>query len=191
MSTAGPLSASPPAKRASWCSSARPFYAESGGQVGDSGSGKSSEAFFTVTDTKKAPGGAILHDAQVLEGGLQVGDSVWLEVDPARRQQIAIHHTATHMLQAALREVLGPHVKQAGSRVGPDKLRFDFTHFAALSAEELAKVERAVNEKIRENLPVAQQTQSYEEAVAGGRHRHLRGKIRRHGARGLHGRFFP
>jgi len=145
-----------------------PFYAESGGQVGDSGSGKSSEAFFTVTDTKKAPGGAILHEVQVQEGGLQVSDSVWLEVDPARRQQIAIHHTATHMLQSALREVLGPHVKQAGSRVGPDKLRFDFTHFAALSAEELARVEHAVNEKIRENIPVSQQTQSYEEAVQAG-----------------------
>jgi len=145
-----------------------PFYAESGGQVGDSGSGKSSEAFFTVADTKKAPGGAILHDAQVHEGGLKVGDSVWLEVDRGRRQQIAIHHTATHMLHAALREVLGPHVKQAGSRVGPDKLRFDFNHFAALSAEELEKVERAVNEKIRENIPVSRRTQSYDEAIQAG-----------------------
>jgi alanyl-tRNA synthetase len=145
-----------------------PFYAESGGQVGDSGSGKSSEAFFTVADTRKAPGGAILHEVRVEEGVLKIGDGVWLEVDPARRQQIAIHHTATHMLQAALREVLGPHVKQAGSRVGPDKLRFDFTHFTALSAEELAKVEHAVNGKIRENIPVALRTQSYEEAIQAG-----------------------
>jgi alanyl-tRNA synthetase len=145
-----------------------PFYAEGGGQVGDSGSGKSSEAFFAITDTRKAPGGAILHDVQLKEGGLKVGDSVWLEVDPARRQQIAIHHTATHMLHAALREVLGPHVKQAGSRVGPDKLRFDFNHFSALSAEELQKVEHAVNEKIRENIPVSGQTQSYEEAIQAG-----------------------
>jgi alanyl-tRNA synthetase len=145
-----------------------PFYAESGGQVGDSGRGKSSEAFFAVHDTKKAPGGAILHDVQVQEGSLKIGDGVWLEVDPARRQQIAIHHTATHMLHAALREVLGLHVKQAGSRVGPDKLRFDFTHYSALSPDELQKVEHAVNEKIRENLPVDRRTQPYEEAIQSG-----------------------
>jgi len=145
-----------------------PFYAESGGQVGDSGQGKGSEAFFTVNDTKKAPGGAILHEALLNEGSLKVGDGVRLEVDPARRQQIAVHHTATHMLHAALREVLGLHVKQAGSRVGPDKLRFDFTHYSAVSPEELEKVERAVNENIRANLAVDRETRSYEEAVQSG-----------------------
>jgi len=145
-----------------------PFYAESGGQVGDSGLGKNNEAFFSVRDTKKAPSGAILHEALVQQGGLRVGDQARLEVDPARRQQIAIHHTATHMLHAALRDVLGLHVKQSGSRVGPDKLRFDFTHFNALSADELEKVERTVNEKIRENIAISRQTQSYEEAVGAG-----------------------
>ncbi len=145
-----------------------PFYAESGGQVGDSGQGKGSTAFFTVSDTKKAPGGAILHETLLNEGALQVGDRVRLEVDQARRQQIAIHHTATHMLHAALREVLGLHVKQAGSRVGPDKLRFDFTHYSAVSPEELEKVERTVNEQIRANLAVDRETRSYEEAVQSG-----------------------
>ena len=145
-----------------------PFYAESGGQVGDSGRGRGDEAFFTVHDAKKAAGGAVLHEAQVQEGTLRPGDAVRLEVDGPRRRRIAVHHTATHMLHAALREVLGLHVKQAGSRVGPDKLRFDFTHFAPLSAEELRAVERAVNEKARENLPVSQRIQPYEEAVRSG-----------------------
>jgi alanyl-tRNA synthetase len=145
-----------------------PFYAESGGQVGDSGRGKGSEAYFTVNDTKKAPAGAILHDVLVNEGSLQVGDAVRLEVGEARRQQIAIHHTATHMLHAALREVLGLHVKQAGSRVGPEKLRFDFTHYSAVSPEDLEKVEHTVNEKVRANLPVDRRTESYEEAVQSG-----------------------
>jgi alanyl-tRNA synthetase len=145
-----------------------PFYAESGGQVGDSGSGKNNQAFFEVLDTKKTPGGAFLHQARMTKGTLRVGDIAWLEVDRGRRRNIAVHHTATHMLQAALREVLGLHVKQAGSRVGPDKLRFDFTHFNALSADELEKVETSINEKIRENLPVAKQVQSYEEAVGSG-----------------------
>ncbi|MCU0275977.1 MAG: alanine--tRNA ligase [Acidobacteria bacterium] len=145
-----------------------PFYAESGGQVGDSGSGKSADAYFTVSDTRKAPGGAILHEAQVGEGGLRTGERVRLEVDAARRQQIAVHHTATHMLHAALREVLGLHVKQAGSRVGPDKLRFDFTHFGPVSGEELEKVERLVNEKIRENIPVARRSERYEDALRSG-----------------------
>jgi alanyl-tRNA synthetase len=145
-----------------------PFYAESGGQVGDSGCGKNSEVFFTVQDTKKVASGAILHEVLVEKGSLQVGDRAWLEVDQARRQQIAIHHTATHMLHAALREVLGLHVKQAGSRVSPEKLRFDFTHFNSLSADELEKVENTINEKIREDIPVSRETRSYEEAIQSG-----------------------
>ncbi len=145
-----------------------PFYAESGGQVGDSGSGKNNHVYFNVSDTKKISSGAILHHIQMEKGTLRIADSVWLEVDSQRRLNIAVHHTATHMLHAALREVLGPHVKQAGSRVGPDKLRFDFTHFNALSVDELDKVESSVNEKIRENIAIVKQVQGYEEAVASG-----------------------
>jgi alanyl-tRNA synthetase len=145
-----------------------PFYAESGGQVGDSGCGKNNDVFFLVLDTKKVSSGAILHEVQVQKGSLGVKDHAWLEVDRARRQQISIHHSATHMLHAALREVLGLHVKQSGSRVGPDKLRFDFTHFNALSVEEIEKIEHAINEKIRENIAISRQTQNYEEAIATG-----------------------
>jgi len=145
-----------------------PFYAESGGQVGDSGSGKNNQVFFEVFDTTKTPSGAILHHVLIKNGTLQVKDNVWLEVDRDRRRNIAVHHTSTHMLQAALREVLGLHVKQAGSRVGPDKLRFDFTHFNALTGDELEKIEYSINDKIRENITVAKQSQSYEEALGTG-----------------------
>jgi len=145
-----------------------PFYAESGGQVGDSGSGKNNQVFFEVIDTKKTPAGAILHQVLIKKGSLRVNDNVWLEVDQKRRLNIAVHHSSTHMLHAALREVLGLHVKQAGSRVGPDKLRFDFTHFNALSTEELEKIEYSINEKIRENITISKQIQSYEEAVGTG-----------------------
>ena len=145
-----------------------PFYAESGGQTGDSGSGKNEKAFFEVSDTRKMPPAAILHEVQIGKGSLRVNDRVFLQVDGKRRQNIAVHHTATHMLQAALREVLGLHVKQAGSRVGPDKLRFDFTHFSALSSEELLGVEFSINEKIRENIALVKQVQGYEDAVASG-----------------------
>jgi alanyl-tRNA synthetase len=145
-----------------------PFYAESGGQAGDSGSGKNELVYFEVIDTRKISAGAILHEVRIQKGTLRAKDSVWLEVDRGRRINITVHHTATHMLHAALREVLGLHVKQAGSRVGPDKLRFDFTHFNALSADELEKVEGSVNEKIRENIAISKQVQGYEEAVAGG-----------------------
>jgi alanyl-tRNA synthetase len=142
-----------------------PFYAESGGQVGDTGLGKSDTVFFKIKDTRKAGTGAFLHVAQVKTGKLEVGDMVHLTVDGARRKQIAAHHSTTHLLHAALREVLGLHVKQAGSYVGPDKLRFDFTHFKAPAPEELKKVETIVNWKIQENLPVASDTLMYEEAV--------------------------
>ncbi len=145
-----------------------PFYAEGGGQVGDNGRGKTGDAYFTVSDARRAPGGAILHEALVREGALAVGDGIRLEVDPARRRQIATHHTATHMLHAALREVLGLHVKQAGSRVASDKLRFDFTHFCPVGADDLQKVERAINEKIRENIPVSRRNESYEDALRSG-----------------------
>ena len=145
-----------------------PFYAESGGQVGDTGLGKNETAYFKIKDTRKAGAGAFLHFAQLKKGELAVGDKVNLVVDGNRRKEIAAHHSTTHLLHAALREVLGLHVKQAGSYVGPDKLRFDFTHFKAPSPEELEEIEGIVNRKIRENLPVAVDTLLYEEAVERG-----------------------
>jgi alanyl-tRNA synthetase len=145
-----------------------PFYAESGGQAGDSGCGKNNQVFFEIIDTKKTPAGGILHQVLIKKGTLRVEDYVWLEVDRRRRLNIAVHHTSTHMLHAALRELLGLHVKQAGSRVGPDKLRFDFTHFNALEADELEKIEYSINEKIRENITISKQVLSYAEAVGTG-----------------------
>jgi len=148
-----------------------PFYAESGGQVGDTGRGKNNSVFFNITDTRKAAAGgsgAFLHRALVKKGTLRPGDEVSLIVDAGKRKSTAIHHTSTHLLHAALREVSGLHVKQAGSYVGPDKLRFDFTHFKALSKEELNTVETLVNRKVRENIPVKTQTVNYEEAIEQG-----------------------
>lgn len=145
-----------------------PFYAESGGQVGDTGLGKNESVFFKIRDTRKAGSGAFLHFVQLKKGKLSVGDKVNLVVDRKRRKEIAAHHSATHLLHAALREVLGLHVKQAGSYVGPDKLRFDFTHFKAPLPEELEEIEAVVNRKIRENLPVGVDSLLYEEAIERG-----------------------
>ena len=145
-----------------------PFYAEAGGQVGDSGNGKNDSVYLTIANAKKTDTGAILHDVKLEKGVLQTGDRVRVEVDRRRRQDIAVHHSATHLLHAALREVLGLHVKQAGSHVGPDKLRFDFPHFSPLSEAEIEKVEAIINDKIRENLPVRAESSRYEEAVASG-----------------------
>jgi len=147
-----------------------PFYAESGGQIADTGTGKNDQLFFNITDTRKAPAGssAFLHTVQVKKGTLKPGDEINLVVDAKRRKNIAVHHSTTHLLHAALREVLGLHVKQAGSFVGPDKLRFDFSHFKALTLEELKTVEAIVNQKIRENLPVTTDVVKYEDAISRG-----------------------
>lgn len=146
-----------------------PFYAESGGQVGDTGVGKNNRAFFYIVDTRKTTGSsgsdAYLHQVRVKKGTLQPGDEVTLTVDARKRKNTAVHHSSTHLLQAALREVLGLHVKQAGSYVGPDKLRFDFTHFKALGKEELQHIETLVNQKVRENIPIKTGTVKYEEAI--------------------------
>jgi alanyl-tRNA synthetase len=146
-----------------------PFYAESGGQVGDAGTGKNNRAFFHIIDTRKTTGSSgsdlYLHQVQVKKGTLQPGDEVSLTVDARKRKNTAVHHSSTHLLQAALREVLGLHVKQAGSYVGPDKLRFDFTHFRALGKEELRHIENLVNQKVRENIPIKTGTLKYEEAI--------------------------
>jgi alanyl-tRNA synthetase len=148
-----------------------PFYAESGGQVGDSGTGKNDSAFFQITAVSKAPtgaSGAYLHSARIQKGSLKPGDEVNLQVDARKRKNTAVHHSATHLLHAALRDVLGLHVKQAGSYVGPDKLRFDFTHFKSPQKEELNHIETLVNRKVRENLAVETDIVKYEEAIERG-----------------------
>ncbi|MFW6132794.1 MAG: alanine--tRNA ligase-related protein, partial [Planctomycetota bacterium] len=128
------------------------FYAEQGGQVGDAGHLRADDAVFAVRDTQPA-GSAVLHVGEVESGTLHVGRTVRCEVDPSRRDTMR-NHTATHLLNWALREVLGDHVAQAGSVVAPDRLRFDFTHAQALSEEELERVETLVNERILADEPV-------------------------------------
>jgi len=144
-----------------------PFYAEAGGQVGDAGQLTSSGARFAVTDTVKR-GAAHYHIGTLLEGRIRVGDELEAEVDGVRRQATALNHSATHLLHAALRKVLGTHVLQKGSLVAPDRLRFDFAHFQALTPEELIEIERLVNAQIRANLPAETRVMDYEGAVAAG-----------------------
>jgi alanyl-tRNA synthetase len=144
-----------------------PFYAEAGGQVGDAGQLTASGVRFMVSDTQKR-GAAHAHIGRLVEGRLAVGDSLEAEVDGARRQATALNHTATHLLHAALRKVLGAHVLQKGSLVAPDRLRFDFAHFQALTAAELEEIERLVNAQIRANLPAETKVMDYEGAVAEG-----------------------
>lgn len=131
-----------------------PFYAEGGGQVGDMGQIIAPYGKMEVTGAKKLPDGTIYHIGHVTEGTIASGDPVRVLVDRERRDHTARNHTATHLLQAALRQVLGPHVNQAGSYVGPDRLRFDFSHFAPVSAEELDLIEQRVNASILSNTTV-------------------------------------
>ena len=144
-----------------------PFYAAMGGQIGDTGSIRTKDGVFKVEDTIKLLGGKIGHIGICTEGMLKMGDEVSLLVDAGRRARIEKNHSATHLLQKALREVLGAHVEQAGSEVTPDKLRFDFTHFSALTQEELDRVEALVNEKIAAALTVQTDTMTLEEAMFG------------------------
>ncbi len=144
-----------------------PFYAAMGGQIGDTGSIRTKDGVFKVEDTIKLLGGKIGHIGICTEGMLKMGDEVSLLVDAGRRARIEKNHSATHLLQKALREVLGAHVEQAGSEVTPDKLRFDFTHFSALTQEELDRVEALVNEKIAAALTVQTDTMTLEEALFG------------------------
>ncbi|OOF15410.1 MULTISPECIES: alanine--tRNA ligase [unclassified Salinivibrio] len=130
-----------------------PFYAEAGGQCGDAGVLITEQGRFAVTDTQKV-GQAIAHYGSIVEGQLLVGSTAKAQVDAARRQAIALNHSATHLLHAALRQVLGEHVAQKGSLVRPDGLRFDFSHLEAVSHDELKAVERIVNEQIRANHSV-------------------------------------
>jgi alanyl-tRNA synthetase len=141
-----------------------PFYAASGGQVGDIGRIYNDNCRLLVEDTTKTPDGVYLHTALVEEGALQVGDTVHLAVDRDARMATARNHTATHLLQKALRQVLGDHVSQAGSAVSPERLRFDFHHFQPMTAEEKDAVEQIVNDAILRNDPVSTDVMSLAEA---------------------------
>lgn len=141
-----------------------PFYAAMGGQTGDTGQIRAKDGVFQVEDTIKLSGGKIGHIGTCISGMMKVGDEVQLEVDAGRRARIEKNHSATHLLQKALREVLGAHVEQAGSEVTPEKLRFDFTHFSAMTREEIERTEALVNEKIAAALPVKTEIMSLEEA---------------------------
>jgi len=145
-----------------------PFYGESGGQVGDRGRIITTAATLEVSDTKKPLPELTVHVASVTSGTVRQGDAANLQVDSESRQATALNHTATHILQAVLIEVLGDHVKQAGSLVTPERLRFDFTHFSALTAEELDRVERRVNERIRQNRSVEVNEMSADDAISAG-----------------------
>lgn len=135
--------------------SVTPFYAEMGGQVGDAGVIAGPLGKMQVSAARKLPDGTVYHVGYIEEGALKTGDTVKMAVDAQRHKATARNHTATHLLHAALKEVVGSHVNQAGSLVGPDRLRFDFTHFAPVSDAELAAVEKLVNQAILDNLPVA------------------------------------
>lgn len=141
-----------------------PFYAESGGQIGDSGVIRTDSCTIRVLDTTKNASGVYVHKAVVEEGFVREGDAAEASVDAERRFAIMRNHTAAHLLQAALRTVLGDHVEQAGQLVNEQAVRFDFTHFSALTDEELLAVERLVNEKILENIPVECREMPIEEA---------------------------
>jgi alanyl-tRNA synthetase len=144
-----------------------PFYAESGGQVGDTGQLTLADgSVFTVQDTVKI-GKAFAHKG-VLQGSVQCGDRVEAVIDATRRDAIKKNHSATHLLHAALRQVLGEHVTQKGSQVGPDRLRFDFSHFEAVNADQIRAIELLVNQQVLRNLPVATRLMNLDAAKAAG-----------------------
>ncbi len=145
-----------------------PFYAEAGGQVADRGILVGPKGQIRVTDTQSPRPGYVVHYGIVEEGTLKTGNVVRAQVDVERRLDIARNHTATHLLHKALRKVLGEHARQSGSLVAPDRLRFDFTHMAALTLEELREIEQWVNARVRENLPVTAQVIDYDKAIAAG-----------------------
>ena len=145
-----------------------PFYAESGGQVGDTGVISVGDARFEVADTQKPLGKLHAHSGKLVSGTLKLGDAVQLKVDAERRAAVKANHSATHLMHAALRRVLGGHVSQKGSLVAPDKLRFDFSHQKPMTAEEIAAVEAEVNAEIRANLPVGTRLMTPDAAIEAG-----------------------
>ncbi|KIL46088.1 alanine--tRNA ligase [Jeotgalibacillus campisalis] len=145
-----------------------PFYAESGGQIGDKGTISNDRALLRIKDVKKAPNGQNLHTAIVEKGILKKGDTVLAAVDPTSRTEITKNHTATHLLHQALKDVLGDHVNQAGSLVQEDRLRFDFSHFGQVQADELKRIEEIVNSKVWGSYSVETAVKSLEEAKSMG-----------------------
>jgi len=145
-----------------------PFYAESGGQVGDQGVLSTATARFEVTDTRKQGGTAIAHIGTLASGMLHTGERVQARVDAARRQATVLNHSGTHLLHAALRQVLGSHVQQKGSLVGPDRLRFDFSHYEPVSPQQLQAIENLVNAQIRHNAQAVTREMSMQDAMHSG-----------------------
>ena len=145
-----------------------PFYAEAGGQLGDAGVISGPNGRVRVEDTKAPVAGLIVHLGVVEEGDISLGDQVEARVDPQRRQDTASNHSGTHLLHAALRQVLGAHVRQAGSLVAPDRLRFDYSHISPLSRDELMDIQGLVNQKVREDLAVSTKESSFAQAVQEG-----------------------
>ncbi|MEF2949263.1 MAG: alanine--tRNA ligase, partial [Oscillospiraceae bacterium] len=141
-----------------------PFYAEMGGQIGDTGVIRCGESVFEVTDVQKNKGGKFMHSGKVVSGSFQLGETVEASIDAERRMAIRRGHTATHLLDAALKAVLGDHVHQAGSLVEPDRLRFDFTHFESITPEQLLAVDTFVNDAILRGIPVVTEVLPIEEA---------------------------
>ena len=145
-----------------------PFYAEGGGQIGDAGTLTAPDGIIEIHDTQAVMPDVIMHFGKVVNGVVRLGETVQADVDPMRREDTARNHTATHMLHAALREVLGPHVRQAGSLVAPDRLRFDFSHVQPVTDDELWQVQHLVNEKIRQNASVHRDEDTYQSAIQRG-----------------------
>ena len=145
-----------------------PFYAEAGGQVGDSGKITAKNFEMVVIDTIKDPTGIVIHRGKVISGKIKQGQKITLRVNGVKRAATALNHTATHILHAVLREVLGEHVKQAGSLVAPDRLRFDFTHFSQVDRATLTEIETLVNRRIRENVPTHTEEMEAEAAFKSG-----------------------
>jgi alanyl-tRNA synthetase len=145
-----------------------PFYGEMGGQVGDTGEISGQKGKVAVTNAIRTPSDVIVHQGKVVEGSISVGDEVEAKVDSARRLDIARNHTATHLLQAALRQTLGSRVYQKGSLVEPERFRFDFSHLGQVTEEQLNEIQRQVNEWIRQNLRVEAKILPYKQAIAEG-----------------------
>ncbi|MFQ5673196.1 MAG: alanine--tRNA ligase [Nitrospinales bacterium] len=145
-----------------------PFYGEAGGQVGDTGKAGNDETQVEILNATRPLPELVAHQAKIVKGSIRKGDALTLTVDAEKRARTVLNHTATHLLQAALKTVLGDHVKQAGSLVAPDRLRFDYTHFSPLTDREKSRLESVVNEKIRENIAVQTREMKIDEALQEG-----------------------